>query len=118
MATTVTISPTAYDREAPYMVATWSALTTNDNGDPVTSAAWTDRSVQVDGTFATATVVLQGSNDGTNWFTLTDPLGNNISFTAAGLKQVLQAAVYMRPSVTSGTSPSINVRLLMTRQSR
>jgi hypothetical protein len=62
-----------------------------------------DRSVQVTGTFgAGGTVIVEGSLDGTNWFQLKDAGGTLISFTAAGLKAVLEYTTYIRFNVTAG----------------
>lgn len=91
---------------------TWSALATNDTGTPIQAAGLSERSFQVAGTFGGATVVLQGSNDGTNWVTLTDPLGVAISFTSTGLKQVMQVCRYMRPSVSGGAGVAIDCYLV------
>jgi len=49
---------------------TWTALASASSGDPISGPGWTDRSVQVVGLFDAATMVLQGSNDKVNWFTL------------------------------------------------
>ena len=56
-------------RAEPYADAwaiSWT-VSTGDDGSPVKMPMANDRSVQVTGTFATSTVVIQGSNDGTNW---------------------------------------------------
>lgn len=58
--------------------------------------------VQFTGTFGGATAVLQGSNDGTNWVTLSDTLGTSISFTAAGYAELGTAMAYIRPSTSGG----------------
>lgn len=96
-------------------VVTWALLTsTNAAGTPVEMPGSSDRSVQIDGTFDSATVVLQGSNDGTNWFTLTDPQGNAISKTSAALEMISELTRYIRPSTSGGSgSQSVNVRVLM-----
>ena len=81
----------------------WVGLLNGDTGDAVEMAAWPDRSVQVHGTFGTGgSITFQGSNDGTNWFALTDPQGNAITKTAAGLEAVTELTRYIRPSVTAG----------------
>jgi hypothetical protein len=70
---------------------TWAGLTNGgpDSGQPVQRPALVDRSVQVTGTFgAGGTVVFEGSNDGVNYYTLTNPLGTAISVTTAGITQV------------------------------
>ncbi len=93
-------------------LVSWSALATGDTGAPIQGVGLSDRSVQFTGTFGGATVVLEGSNDGVNYVTLTDPAGVALSFTSAGLKQLLQITRYMRPSVSGGAAVAINCHLL------
>lgn len=82
----------------------WTPLANGDSGSAVDLNDYRDRSVQVLGTFgASGSVTLQGSNDGgTTWATLTDQGGNNLTFTAAGIKHVQQLTEYIRPIVTAG----------------
>lgn len=86
-------------------IITWEALTSTDaNGDSWSpgeqSAAFA--TVQFTGTFDSATAVLQGSNDGTNWVTLTSTIGSSVSFTSAGYAEVSTAFLYLRPSTSGG----------------
>lgn len=92
--------------------AAW-VLATGDTGVEVGFADFADRSVQVSGTFGGATITLEGSNNGTDWVGLRDPQGVAISFTAAGLKQVLESTLLVRPVITGGAASSVNVTLLM-----
>lgn len=97
-------------------LATWTNLTTTDvDGEKVAYAGASDRTVQVVGTFgAGGTVVIEGSNDGTNWATLTDPQGNALSFTAAKVETVMELTRYIRPRVTGGDGTTdLTVILLM-----
>lgn len=94
---------------------TWAAMGGSDVGDAVGFPQNADKCVQIDGTFGSATVVIQGSNDGSKWFTLTDPQGNAISKTSAALEQIEEVPLYIRPSISGGTGSSINVRLLARR---
>lgn len=82
----------------------WTTLTEEDTAASVLpgSLAGVVGSVQVIGTFAGATVVWQGSNDGTNWWNLKDTSGTAISFTAAGGADFSTAALYVRPSASGG----------------
>jgi hypothetical protein len=95
----------------------WTALATGDDGTPEQSAHFADRSVQVFGTFAAGTVIIEGSNEATptTWATLTDPAGLPISFTAAGLKQVVENARHIRPRVTGGAASGMSVILVARR---
>lgn len=82
---------------------TWSGLLNGDDGNAVQMDEYGDRTFQVTGTFGTGgTIVMQGSNDGTNWVSLTDPQGNAISKTAAAMEALLETPRYIRPIVTAG----------------
>ncbi|MER9936141.1 hypothetical protein [Mesorhizobium sp. M0088] len=82
----------------------WLAIPNGNQGNAVALNVYHDRTVQVLGTFGTGgSVTIQGSNDnGTTWATLTDPLGNALTFTAAGMKPVGMLPYQIRPSVTAG----------------
>jgi hypothetical protein len=83
---------------------TWSGLLNTDTGDHQLLPFFNDRSVQVLGTFgAGGEVSLEGSNDGgTTWAILSDPLGNALTFSAAGLKAISEYTERIRPNVTGG----------------
>ena len=82
---------------------TWSPLTTADpDGNPISQVEYADRCVTLTGTFGGATAKFQGSNDGTNWFDLSDPQTNAISKTTAGMEQVVETPHYVRPLITGG----------------
>lgn len=90
----------------------WAGLTTGDAGAGVGYSDYRDRTVQVLGTFGGATVTIEGSNDGgTTWATLHDQSANALTFTSAGMKYVIELPALIRPSVSGGTSPSIDVWL-------
>lgn len=98
----ITATQAVFDNN-PGLLVTWTPLANGDTGSPVQAGAWRDASVQVHGTFGTGgSVTFQGSNDGSNWFALTDPQGNAITKTAAALEQISEIARYVRPSVTAG----------------
>lgn len=99
-------------------------LTTADaTGDYITAHEYGDRTVQI-GTssttgFATGTVVVQGSNDGSNWFTLTDPQGNGISKTAASIETIMETPRYTRAAMTGATGgESVPVKFFCRRTRR
>lgn len=87
----------------------WETIGNADVGQAHEMAAWPDRTVQLFGTWAGATIVMEGSNDGTNWATLRDPAGNNLSFTANGLKAILENPRYIRPSSSGGAGTDVDV---------
>lgn len=94
-------------------LATWATIGDSDTCTHIPMSGAADRSVQISGTFNSATVVMQGSNDGTNWFSLTDPQGNAISKTSASIEQIEELTRYIRPSSSGGSSSSTNVLLLL-----
>jgi hypothetical protein len=101
-------------------VVTWAALTQtgSDTGDPYECPGAADRSVQVQGTLGTGgTVVIEGSNDGTNYVTLTDPQGNALSINAIGrIEAISELTRWIRPRVTAGdVATSLTVILLARR---
>lgn len=85
-------------------IVTWGPMANGDVGvDPAALLGFSDRSLQVEGTFGVGgTVVWEGSNDGVNFHTLNDPFGVALSFSAAGLKAVTEACQFVRPRVTGG----------------
>lgn len=88
---------------------TWAGIVTGDTLDALalpgsTSAA----SVQFSGTFGGATVKLQASNDGTTFYDMKDASGTTISATAGAYFEFSTAAVYIRPSIASGSANSVN----------
>lgn len=90
----------------------WEAVTTA--GSPHTSQRLGGTqsiagSVQVVGTFGGATVVLQASNDNSNWVTMKDVTGTDISFTSAGMVEFSTAASYIRVSSSGGTGDDVDV---------
>ena len=93
-------------------MVTWTNVVTGNTGSPIENPTFSDRSVQVTGTFGGATCTIEGSNDGTNWATLTDPAGVATTFTAAGLKQILQVTRYIRPNVSAGAG-TLTINLLI-----
>lgn len=91
---------------------TWEAMGDADNGSAALTAGFPDKTVSVTGTFDSATVILQGSNDNSNWFTLNDVYGNALSFTAAAMAVVSENPKYIRPN-TSGGSGSADIDVLI-----
>lgn len=92
-----------------------------DTGQPWRRADFQDKFVQINGTFGSATVVLQGTNDinvdGTVsatavWTTLKYAFdGSAISETSADGGQVLDDPFYIRPSSSGGTGTAVNITL-------
>ena len=92
----------------------WSPLTkTNVSGNPIEVPEYTDKTVQVYGTFDSGTVTIQGSNDdetSPTYFTANDPSSAALTFTSARGEAVLENPRLIRPVVSSaGDSTSITV---------
>lgn len=90
-------------------------LTTADpNGTAFMAADYLHKSIQADGTFGAATVVLDGSNDGVNFYPLTNKAGTAIALTAAGLSESAIAVMYVRPRLSVvGVGASVVVCVLL-----
>lgn len=97
----------------------WTGLLNGDSGNPLEHADFGDRCVQITGTFgAGGTIVIEGSNDGTNYVTLTDPQGNAISKTAAAIEAISENTRYVRPRVTAGDGSTDLAVTLFARRNR
>lgn len=84
-------------------IVSWGPMANGDTGAPITLAGYADKSIQVEGTFGTGgSATAQGSNNGTNYRALNDPTGTTIAITAAGIKAITEAVVYVQPAVTAG----------------
>lgn len=115
---TITPSFSTLQNDGSVVVVTWAALTTtNSDGAPLDWTQWADRCISFTGTFgAGGTVVLQGSNDGTNYFTLNNAQGTALSFTAAGLKQAVELPLWVRPFVSAGDGTTSITAILVARR--
>ena len=109
-------TPTKADHNAPgTLLHTYSAAASGDTFAPLRlgQAYPLGGSAQViGGTWGSATVTLQVSHDGANWFTAKDVQGDDITFTDDGYFEFSSAAVLMRFSISgagaSGLIASIN----------
>ena len=93
------------------LIFTW-VLADGDVGDPIDVVEFADRSVQVAGTFGGAAVVIEGSNNASNYNTLTDPQGNDLSISAAKIEMVTEITRGLRPRVVGGTGVAVSVSVL------
>jgi hypothetical protein len=93
----------------------WTAITSADTADAwgLNGQSAVACAVQITGTFGGATVTLQGSNDGTNYFILKDFTGTDVSATSATMFDLSTAVLYVKPVVTGGAGYSINVNLVL-----
>lgn len=83
-------------------LTSWSGVAAGDSCTPIRLGVYSDRTVQVEGTFGGATVAIQGSNDDVHYHTLTDPQGNALSFSAGGLETVMELPYFLKPTVSAG----------------
>ena len=96
---------------------TWLTLTeTNTDGSPYgpnEGAPFNpDKTFHIFGTWGGGTLVIQGSNDGTNWLTLTDIHSNAASYTADAIDVIAESPLYVRPLVTAGSGVDLDVILV------
>jgi hypothetical protein len=112
-----TVTPTfsndvgAADRST--VLVTWALTTANADGSPLEYTEFADKTWTAFGTWGGATLTLQGSNDGTNWFSLTNAAGGTAAtFTADGGKAVIETPRYVRPNLTTvGVGATVSVVL-------
>lgn len=95
-------------------VATWPSLANADSGTPVSDVTLPLKTCSVTGTFgAGGSISFEGSNDGgVNYFVLKDWNGSAITFTAAGVKTILDNPTLIRPRVTAGDGTTALVPIL------
>lgn len=116
----ITPTPNYYPQHHPGVaLMTWGPLANGDSGAPVELPSFPDCAVQFDGTFGSGgTILLEGSIDGTTYFTLTDPQGNAISKTASALEQIEELVRYIRPQVSAGDGTTALYCRLIARRNR
>jgi hypothetical protein len=104
----------------PAILITWSDIQNGDDGSAFEAVGLVDKTFQITGTFGTSgSVTMQGSNDGSNWFSLTDPQGNAVTKTAAGGELLVENPRYIRPLCTAGDgTTALTVTVLAVRGSR
>lgn len=95
-------------------VAQWANVKNGDVCRSQPAAQYTDKSVQVYGTFGMGgQVAVEGSNDGQNWAPLSDPQGNELVLSSAKIEMVSEATLFIRPVVTGDETTSLTVLILM-----
>ena len=101
------------------LTASWANMNgANNTGNFVIHLQHSDRSVQMTGCFNTATVVIEGSNDGLTYANLTDPTGAALAFTTPAIKQITEVPLYTRPRVVAnGAVTDVGVAMLLRRNS-
>lgn len=109
-----TISDVSFKGDGSAMQVVWAAATEADTFAAILMAGYDARSISIQGTFGSATVVLNGSIDGTNYSGLTNMAGTAISKTSAAVSGVSEAVVYYQPAASGGTAQSLTVSMLFT----
>ena len=114
--TIISIVPTKISRGSHKWV--WANMGDADVGAPLDpdggGIAFADKTVMiVVAAYDSATIAIQGSNDGTNWFTLTNPNNDSLAFTVGDqLETILENPLYIRPKTSGGQgSTDITVTL-------
>lgn len=114
--TVATTLSTENIRNGEVVIAKWS-LVDGETGDPFELADFSDCSVQVAGSFGAGGVIaIEGTIDDANYATLSDPVGNSLSFSSAGLKSIAEVVRAKRPRVVSGTSVAVNICIIARRK--
>lgn len=110
-----TITPARASVQANIEKLTWTNLSTADTatGELIAGLGGAVGCMQVTGTFGGATITLQGSNDGTNFAAITDPAGNDVALSAAGIIDFSTAAAYIRPASSGGTADDVTVTVVL-----
>lgn len=94
------------------IVVTWAAMAGTDDGSPFRVPSSADLTFQVTGTFGGATCTLQGSNDGTNWNTLTAKSGTTgMAHTSAASSACNENPLFVRPLISGGSGSALAVVL-------
>jgi hypothetical protein len=90
---------------------TWTPLNEADaEGAAERCSRYARVTIQVKGTFANGTLHIRGSNDGSNFKTLTVDGSNALTFiSGAGTKEVLEVPLYLKPVLVSGSGCSLTV---------
>lgn len=118
MATRNTVATPQPNNHAGVRMFTWSGLLNGDDGEPVEVPSFPDTAVQFSGTFGSGgNIVLEGSLDGSTYFTLSDPQGNAISKGAAAMEQIQELVRFIKPRVTGGDGTTNLTARLIARKS-
>lgn len=92
----------------------WTGLTDGDTGEHCLMSEFADRSVQVIGNLDGGTLSFEGTLEETpaTWAALTNTLGDPLTFTAAGLRQISELTFAGRPRL-SGAGASADVTVIL-----
>lgn len=90
----------------------WETMQQDDVGLPVLLGRYSDKTIQVIGTFNGAAVIPQGSPDGLTWGALNDAQGTTISITTNVPVLIAENPVFIRiADVNGGATTDLDVYL-------
>lgn len=92
------------------MFVEWDALGSTDTTEVVTYSDWPDKTIHGTGTWGGATLTVEGSNDNSDWYTLTNIHGTSLSMTDDFVHTIAENPRYLRCATTGGgTTTAITV---------
>lgn len=93
----------------------WEALATGDtiNALKLSGTGARRAAVQIFGTLGGATIKMQASNDGVNFYDIKDIHNTAVSTAAAAIFEFTSSAVYIKPAITGGSGDDVDVILFM-----
>lgn len=116
MATPVSTNTNSVGGDDICFLVSYPMTTADHTGLAVERPQWYDRVLVATGTWGGATLILEGSNDGTNFVPLKDANGTAISLTADGTFHLLGTPRFVRPRLSVvGAGATITATLLCRR---
>jgi hypothetical protein len=106
------------EQDGSVKVFTWTLTSADPTGTAVELPEWADRTIQMSGTWGTATGAVQGSNDNTTFFALNNAAGATTlgGKTADFLATIIELPRYLRPNLTTpGAGATITATLIIRR---
>lgn len=98
------ITPTFEQPVKGVTVVTWASMAVADTATMVTTAQYSRKYVQTDGTYTSSTIMtLMGSNDGTNQVVLKDINGDDIAHGADLGNEVYDNPLMIGPATATGS---------------
>jgi len=113
MSATPTFNNTIEAEDRSVLNPTWAITTAVPDGLPLNKPSYMQMTWTAQGTWGGATLALQGSNDGANWFPLTKFASTTAAtFTADGMVTTNESPLFVRPNFTAvGAGAAVNVVL-------
>lgn len=117
-ASTPTVNGNISPGDGSVILVTWTLTTADPDGGFFEWPQWADRCTQAVGTWGGATLTMQGSNNGTDAFSMSNAAGGTAAtFTVDGGKTLIEAPRFVRPKLTTvGVGATVVVTLLARRQ--